>query len=454
MMLWSGIRKSALLISLLCVGALANAQDTSDALERLLQDVRDQAEASEAENRQREKEFGDERDERQAILESTRAKLQREMERSVRLKAQFDNNELLLEELSDTLRIRTGDMGELFGIFRQMAAETRGNVDASLISVQHPQRKEEVARLAESSELPAIADLRKLQLLLLEEMVGSGEVVRFETAVNDASGLTALAVVARVGVFNVVSEDGYLHVDNSSSVPSVLPRQPARRYASGARDYFATTSGTSRLAIDPSRGTLLSLVIQSPGLLEQATYGGAIGYTILMMGVAGIAIALTRFVSLHKIRSSVARQLQSNAISTDNPLGRVLSVYDENNRMAVDVLEKKLDEAILKETPRLEKFQGIIKVIAGVAPLMGLLGTVVGMIRTFQSITLFGTGDPQLMADGISQALVTTVEGLVVAIPLVFLHTLISNKSRELIDILEEQSAGIIARHADRPVRG
>ncbi len=442
-----------LLFSLLAVPLHANAQATSEALEKLLQDVRKQAEASQAENREREQNFGNQRDQRRAVLESTKAALQQETERSERLKARFDNNELSLEQLTDTLRIRTGDMGELFGIFRQIAAETRNNVDASLISIQQPLRRQEAARLAESSGVPTIADLRQLQVLLLEEMIGSGEVVRFETTIDDASGQTKQAAIARVGVFNIVSDEGYLYVAEGESVPSVLPRQPAGRYERGARNYFAATRGSSTLAIDPSRGALLSMVIQSPGLIEQAAYGGPIGYTILLMGIAGVGIALIRYFSLYQTGAGVSRQLKSDAVSTDNPLGRVLSVYDENRQLDVDVLEKKLDESILKETPRLEKFQGIIKVIAGVAPLMGLLGTVVGMIRTFQTITLFGTGDPQLMADGISQALVTTVEGLIVAIPLVFMHTLISDKSREVIDILEEQSAGIVARHAVQAAR-
>jgi biopolymer transport protein ExbB len=191
-------------------------------------------------------------------------------------------------------------------------------------------------------------------------------------------------------------------------------------------------------------------VIQAPGIVEQATYGGGIGYVIILMGIVGFIIAILRFLSLRSTGAQISKQLKTSAVSEDNPLGRVLKVYSDNKTISVEVLERKLDEAILRETPQLERFQGVVKVIAGIAPLMGLLGTVVGMIRTFQTITLYGTGDPKLMADGISQALVTTVEGLVVAIPLVFLYALIADKSRELVEILEEQSAGIIARHAEK----
>ncbi len=435
-----------------------HAQETSDepvvnrneALDRLLEDVRQQAEQSGAENREREAEFGDEQAERQAILERTQAAVQRETTRSQRLRAQFDRNELLLEQLNDTLRIRTGDMGELFGVFRQMAAEIGGVISSSLVALEDPQRPMRAAAIAESEEVPTIADLRELQILLLEEMIESGRVSRFESELSDAAGLRKTEEVVRIGLFNTVSGDGYLQNMDSGEGLSVLPRQPARRYANSATDFFATTSGNASVAIDPSRGSLLSLVIQSPGVLRQVTYGGGIGYTIILIGVAGLLIAIWRLVSLRSVGRKVADQLDSETLSTDNPLGRILSIASENEAATVDLLERRLDEAVMRETPALERYQGIIKVIAGVAPLMGLLGTVVGMIRTFQTITLFGSGDPKLMADGISQALVTTVEGLVVAIPLVFLHALMSDRSRELIEILEEQSAGIIARHTER----
>jgi biopolymer transport protein ExbB len=153
---------------------------------------------------------------------------------------------------------------------------------------------------------------------------------------------------------------------------------------------------------------------------------------------------------LNRISRRVRRQLNDSEVSTDNPLGRVLAVYESNRETSIESLELKMDEAIMRETPKLEAMQGTIKVFAAIAPLMGLLGTVVGMIRTFQTITLFGTGDPKLMAGGISQALVTTVEGLIVAIPLVFLHSVLTANSRALIEILEEQSAGIIARFSER----
>jgi len=445
----SGLRVM-LATSVFLFASNAFAQEDAESLDELLQDVRERAAEVTQENTERETEFREERDQQQSILENTQAELQEQTERGNRLRAQFDSNELELEQLNETLRIRTGDMGELFGVFRQQAADTRSIIDGSLVSAQTPDRRQHISRLVEMTTIPVIADLQELQVFLLEEMIESGAVVRFAAEVDDASGASITAEVVRVGVFNILGDDGYLLADQADSRLSILPRQPAGRVVRVARKYFDATSGNMRLAIDPSRGSLLSLVIQAPGIVEQATYGGGIGYVIILMGIVGFVIAILRFLSLRKVGVQISRQLKATTVADDNPLGRVLKVYTENKTIAVDVLERKLDEAILRATPQLERFQGVVKVFAGIAPLMGLLGTVVGMIRTFQTITLYGTGDPKLMADGISQALVTTVEGLVVAIPLVFLYALIADKSRELIEILEEQSAGIIARHAEK----
>ena len=425
------------------------AQDSATSLEQLLQNVKRQGSESSALNRQREQDFRERRDEQKSILDRTRAELRAEEARSKRLKTAFDNNERELEELSEALRIRVGDMGELFGVVRQLAGDTKGLVESSLISAQLGNRSDIATHLAQATELPSISDMRALQALLLEEMIESGKVVRFTSEVEDATGVSSPTEVVRVGVFNAVSENGYLTFDETDRSLRELPRPPAARFTRSAKDLFEAKGADASLAIDPTRGTLLSLVIQSPGFLEQVDQGGAVGYTIIAMGIIGLLIALSRLLLLQVEGKKMARQLKSSTASNDNPLGRILAIYENEKSVPADILDLKLEEAVLKEIPRLERLQALIKVIAGVAPLLGLLGTVVGMIKTFQSITLFGTGDPKLMADGISQALVTTVAGLCVAIPMVFMHALVSGKSRSLVEILEEQSAGMIARRSE-----
>ena len=439
------------LLSLVLAGApqIGFAQSSVKSLEELLKNVRQQGSEASAKNRQREQEFRERRNEQKAVLDRTRAELRAEEARSQRLKATFDNNERELEELSEVLRIRVGDMGELFGVVRQLAGDTKGLVESSLISAQLGSRSDIATHLAQATELPSISDLRALQTLLLEEMIESGKVVRFTSEVEDATGVSSPTEVVRVGVFTAVSENGYLTFDDTDRSLRELPRPPAARFTRSAKNFFEAQGTDASLAIDPTRGTLLSLVIQSPGFLEQVDQGGAVGYTIIVMGIVGLLIALSRLLALQVAGRKMARQLKSSTASNDNPLGRILAIYENEKSVPADILDLKLEEAVLKEIPRLERLQGLIKVIAGVAPLLGLLGTVVGMIKTFQSITLFGTGDPKLMADGISQALVTTVAGLCVAIPMVFMHALVSGKSRSLVEILEEQSAGMIARRSE-----
>jgi biopolymer transport protein ExbB len=426
------------------------AQDSAATLEQLLQNVREQGSEASQQNRLREQEFRQRRNEQKAILDRTLADLRAEETRGQRLKAAFDQNERVLEELSETLRIRVGDMGELFGVVRQLAGDTKGLIESSLVSAQISDRSGIATQLAQAKELPSIADLRGLQALLLEEMIESGKVARFTSEVEDATGVSAQTEVVRAGVFNAVSANGYLTFDETDRSLRELPRPPAARFTRSAKRFFEAQEGAvASLAVDPTRGTLLSLVIQSPGFVEQVNQGGGVGYTIIAMGIVGMLIALSRLLVLQIAGRRMARQLKSDQASDDNPLGRILAIYENEKTVAADVLDLKLEEAVLKEIPRLERLQGLIKVIAGVAPLLGLLGTVVGMIKTFQSITLFGTGDPKLMADGISQALVTTVAGLCVAIPMVFMHALVSGKSRSLVEILEEQSAGMIARRSE-----
>ncbi|HIE53574.1 MAG TPA: MotA/TolQ/ExbB proton channel family protein, partial [Chromatiaceae bacterium] len=183
---------------------------------------------------------------------------------------------------------------------------------------------------------------------------------------------------------------------------------------------------------------------------ERIEQGKEVGYLIIGLAIFGFLMAVYRFVALGVTSMKVRAQLKrADQPKKNNPLGRVLLAWKENQEADLDTLERKIDEAVVKEVPRLQRGLSIIKILAVIAPLLGLLGTVTGMIQTFQSITLFGTGDPKLMAGGISQALITTVLGLMAAIPLTFLHALVASSSRSLVQVLEEQSAGIIARQAE-----
>ena len=401
-------------------------------------------------NEEREEKFLSARNSQRELLEEAKIRLDQEEERSVRLQKEFEENEKVLEEIGETLRIRIGNFGELFGVVRQVSGEAIATVKNSLVSIQYPGREESLAELAETRNLPNINQMKGLIVTMLEEMTKSGNVERFNSQVILPGGSIADAEVVRIGVFNAITESFFLKFIPETQTLQVLARQPARRFRSLADNLFDLEEGYTTMAVDPSRGQILGLLIQAPGIGERINQGGLVGYFIIFIGLLGLTLSGWRLKLLKDESDAINRQLKSDQASDDNALGRILSVFNQNQDVDPESLELKIDEAILREVPKLEKFHSIVKVFAAIAPLLGLLGTVVGMIVTFQALTLFGTGDPKLMAGGISQALVTTMLGLIVAIPLVFLHSVLSSWSGSLIEIIEEQSAGLIARNAGK----
>ncbi|MEL7451064.1 MAG: MotA/TolQ/ExbB proton channel family protein, partial [Pseudomonadota bacterium] len=364
--------------------------------------------------------------------------------------------ETRIAELTDTLNKRLGSLKELFGVLQQVASDTQGNFDNSVISAQpeFSNRGEFLAALAakmgKSSELAEIEEIERLRTYMLNEMVESGKVVRFQGQVFSANGQESTREVIRIGSYNLVSEGEYVNYEPATGNMSVFPRQPQQgRYTQSAADITSATSGLVTFGLDPLRGQLLSLEVDKPDLKERVMQGKTVGYVIIGVGIFGLLLALWRLAALSLASQKVSSQLKNSTPNANNALGRVLLVADEHKNADTETLELKLSEAIFKETPALSRGLMMLKIISVVAPLLGLLGTVTGMIVTFQAITLFGTGDPKLMAGGISTALVTTVLGLVVAIPMVLLHTLVSGFSKNILHVLQEQSAGIIAERSE-----
>jgi biopolymer transport protein ExbB len=441
----------AVLASLL-TAAPAFAQPAAPArtLDELLEQVRQGNANQEEEDARREAEFRSAKDRQQAMLEQAKAARAAAEAGASDLERVYDENEVKIPELQEQLRQRMGTLGELFGVVRQVAGDTLGVVGDSLVSAQIPGRAELLKQVSKSKELPAVSDLEGLWYAIQQEMTETGKVVRFPATVVQADGTQAERDVERIGAFNVISDGRYLEYNGQTGKLLELTSQPAGRYLSTARDLEASKGEIVGIALDPSRGQILSLLIQTPGLGERVQQGGLVGYVIISLGVFGLGLAFFRLWYLGVIGHKIRAQVGDATIRDDNALGRVLRVYEENRDVDVETLELKLDEAILRESPSLERGNTLIKVLSVIAPLLGLLGTVTGMIEVFQQITLFGTGDPKIMAGGISQALVTTVLGLVTAIPLLLLHSIVHSRSRSLVQILDEQSAGIVAEHAER----
>ena len=439
-----------LLFLLSCLPTLAVGQTLPvQSLDELLKRVQAERKADAKLQAEREAQFLADRNTQRDRLQEARAALHRVEQSNQQLRTTFEVNETRLAELRAQLDERAASLGELFGVVRQTARDASGVLGSSLVSAQLGDRTAFLNTLAESKALASLNELEQLWIVLLEEMVQSGKVVSFPAQVVQPHGEQAEQTVTRIGTFNAVSHGNYLRYLPETGQLVTLGRQPERRYQQEAQTLEHARDGYTEFGIDPSRGAILAALVQTPDLWERLEQGGIIGYIILALGGVTLLLILERTVSLGREGHKIKAQLRDETPRSDNALGRVLQVYYEDPTLgteSLESLEAHLDEAVLKQIPRIERGLSMIGILAAVAPLLGLLGTVVGMIDTFQSITLFGAGDPRVMAGGISQALVTTQLGLAVAIPTILLHTLLSNKSNRLIQILDEQTARLLAK--------
>ncbi|MDX1515821.1 MAG: MotA/TolQ/ExbB proton channel family protein [Woeseiaceae bacterium] len=441
---------------LLVFGAgTAVAQENARSMSELLRLIEQGQARDSQEARQREARFRQQQNEQQNLLNQARAERTRQERESQRLEQLFADQQAEIVAARQALDQRLGALKELFGVLQTVAGDTQGRFNTSLTNLQYPEREaflvELGSKMASANELASIEDIERLWYELQREVTESGKVVSFPYLVTKANGEQESQNIVRVGLFNIISDAGYLEVNDDGTV-SELPRQPEGRLSGTTGDLMDAEAGEGPVdfGLDVTRGGILGLLVESPTIMDRVNQGGYVGYAIISLGIIGLLIAVMRFFSLSTASRKVTAQLKRDSASTDNPLGRVLAAYESNQQADTETLELKLSEAALKEMPGLTKGLLFIKVISVVAPLMGLLGTVTGMIQTFQVITLYGAGDPKLMAGGISQALMTTVLGLVVAIPMVLLHTVVSGQSRKIINILQSQSAGLVAQHSEK----
>lgn len=433
--------------------ALAQAEKAAT-LDQLLDMVKKSQIAETAEHRQREAEFTRNKANQANLLAQAKATRQAEETRSERLEKVHSDQELQVTAKRTQFNERLGSMRELFGHLTSTAGDLRVATESSLVSAQYPNRgdflEDLIDKMNSNTKLPTIAEIERLWYEVQREMVEGGRVSKFNGVVIKPNGERAEQEIVRIGVWNLVSNGQYLSFDGSKI--EELARQPDG-FASGASELQSATSGLVGVGIDPTGptgGSLLAALINKETLGEQFHHGGLVGYVITAIGAFGLLLGLWRILVLFGVSAKVNAQLKSSKPNLNNPLGRVLKVAEDNPKADNETLELKLEEAVLKERPSIESGLAVLKIIAAVAPLLGLLGTVTGMIETFQAITIFGAGDPKNMAGGISAALVTTVQGLVVAIPVVLMHTLVNGRAKRIVHILDEQTAGIIAENAER----
>ena len=445
----------------LTAGAFAQTQPAGS-INELLNRVRSDAREASQENQARLREFQSSTNQQQALLNQARAEMGALERQAVTLTAQFEANQGRVDDLANELRQRQGAFGELFGAARQSAGEFAAIINASLVSAQFPGRADALEALANGRTLPTRSELDFIWRRAIDEMIGQQSVVTFNSRVTGIGNGEAVPVT-RVGPFIAFTN----HNNNQRfarwredvntgawSLTDLTTQPPTNLLAAASGLYNADPDEIVMGVIDPSRGGLLDIYKDVPDLKERINQSGMVGLVIIGLLAISASFGLFRMFALLSTQAAVNGQKRKSKAAKGNPLGRVMMAYEAAKDKDVETMELKLDEAILQESPKLEFGLNFLKLAAGIAPLLGLLGTVTGMIKTFTQITLFGTGDPRIMAGGISEALMTTVLGLIAAIPLLFIHSFAQSFARGVQQVLEEQAAGMVARHAEERGQG
>lgn len=441
-------------LAALMLASMTSAAIAATSLDDLLEQTRSARDREAKANQEREAKFLAERNKQAALMNEARTALNEQKSRSSTLTTAFDGNEKKLTEMQAQLDARAGNLGEMFGVVRQVANDFSAVVNNSIISAQYPGRSEFVTKLAQSKNLPSMQDLERFWFELQREMTETGKVLKYTGEVISSTGGPATVPVVRVGPFSATSEGKYMNYLPSQGKLAIMARQPGSTFEGAANRVEETKEGYAKGVLDPTRGILLTIYAQRPNLMERIQHGEAVGYVIILVGVIGAGLAVWQLLYLSMVRGKVKNQLNFiNDPGADNPLGRVLSTFKgdkEKLEQEAEVVELRISEAVLKELPPLERFQSFLKLCVAAGPLLGLIGTVIGMIITFQSITESGSSDPKLMANGISQAMIATVLGLSIAIPLLFMNAWLSSLSKSIVQVLDEQSAGLLAQRLEK----
>ncbi|EGR3862805.1 MotA/TolQ/ExbB proton channel family protein [Vibrio cholerae] len=440
------LRKTTLALALSLPFAFVSVANASNSL---VQQATQEKAQQQQHNQQREAGFVQTAQELQAAKAELLAERNRLQKEADQLSSQFSDNENTLARLEETLRLETGSLGEMFGVVRQNAKELQSELDRSVTGVEPRAHQHSIDDVVAAKTLPSMAQLRGLWQAMSEEIRASGQVQTTEIQWLNGQGETQTVPALRLGSLGLISEQGYVKWDNA--------RQQALSYQQLPSD-FPTFSHIRTLVdgdvvtmkVDPSRGVLLEQLALTPTLSQRLQAGGVIGNVILVLLGVGLIIALYRGAILATLRQKIKAQLKNPEQPGNNPLGRILAVYNKEQQRSVEALELRLLEAVVDEQNHLETGLSMLKLLAALAPMLGLLGTVTGMIETFQVITQFGNGDPKVMAGGISMALVTTVEGLIAAIPLLLAHNILSAQAEAIRNILEKQGIGLVAQQAER----
>ncbi|EOX3349396.1 MotA/TolQ/ExbB proton channel family protein [Vibrio cholerae] len=440
------LRKTTLALTLSLPFAFASVANASNSL---VQQATQEKVQQQQHNQQREAGFVQTAQELQAAKAELLAERNRLQKEADQLSSQFSDNENTLARLEETLRLETGSLGEMFGVVRQNAKELQSELDQSVTGVEPRVHQQSIDDVVAAKTLPSMAQLRGLWQAMSEEIRASGQVQTTEIQWLNGQGETQTVPALRLGSLGLISEQGYVKWDNARQQALSYQQLPSN-FPTFSHIRTLIDGDVVTMKVDPSRGVLLEQLALTPTLSQRLQAGGVIGNVILVLLGVGLIIALYRGAILATLRQKIKAQLKNPEQPGDNPLGRILAVYNKEQQRSVEALELRLLEAVVDEQNHLETGLSMLKLLAALAPMLGLLGTVTGMIETFQVITQFGNGDPKVMAGGISMALVTTVEGLIAAIPLLLAHNILSAQAEAIRNILEKQGIGLVAQQAER----
>ncbi|CDT45221.1 putative Outer membrane stability protein, TolR [Vibrio coralliirubri] len=440
------------LAALLCITSISfSAFSASDTTAQLVNKAKSESRTQASHNVVREADFKKTEQELKAIKAQLEAKRTSIQGATDVLTQTFSDNENKLARLEEKLRLETGSLGELFGVVRQNAKELGAELSSTVNSVDRAEHTATVDQIIDAKSLPSMPQLTGLWMSMVEQIQASSELSKSQIAFINGEGNTQTVDAYRLGSIGLVTDQGYVSWNTQREDAIAYLKQPSNGPTLASLSTLAN-GDVSNVVVDPSRGFMLEQLALTPSLTDRLQAGGVVGKVILGLLAIGLIIALVRGISLAIARQKIRAQLKNPEQAGDNPLGRVLAVYNKEQNQTVEALELRLLEAVVDEQTHLEKGLSMLKLLAALAPMLGLLGTVTGMIETFQVITQFGNGDPKVMAGGISMALVTTVLGLVAAMPLLLAHNILSTQAENIRNILEKQGIGLVAEQAEKTV--
>jgi len=425
---------------ILLAGLPVFAQQAPQTIDELIERVRNEKTLEEAYLRSREQAFLDARDEQKRLLAEARKKRQDAEKLADQLRKDYTQGEEDLVRLEELLREETGDMAELFTVFQSVASDSVSLVETSMVSAQHKGRSELLQTMSADGHIPSLEQARDLFLLFLDETRESGEVETFETQIITNRGEEMNREVIRIGTFTAISEGSFMRYLPESERLVELSRAPSATATDLANNFASASGPYADVAVDPSRGSILAMLVQAPTLMDRVNQGGLIGYLILLIGAVGLLVGLFLYYKTWRDASRIKAQEKSETPNEKNPLGQIMLAAQQDWRSR-DLFATRLDEIMTTASRAMNRGLPTLAIFAAVSPLLGLLGTVTGMIDTFQAITLFGAGDPKIMSGGISQALVTTQLGLAVAIPLVLIHSMLKGRVNRIVAKLDKACA-------------